>query len=70
MQQHKTLVSKPSSSGKGHALFAQDLCASLDSWIFDSGASHHMTHSNEFLASTSNCRISQIAIGDSTQLEV
>jgi hypothetical protein len=53
MQQHKISVPKPSSSGKGHALSAQDLYASLDSWILDSGASHHMTHSHELLPSTS-----------------
>jgi hypothetical protein len=70
MQQHKIYVSKPSSTGKGHALSARALYASLDSWIFDSGASHHMTHSNELLPSTSDCSISQISIGDSTQLDV
>jgi hypothetical protein len=70
MQQHKISVPKPSSSGKGHALSAQDLYASSDNWILDSGASHHMTHSHEFLPSTYDCSISQIAVGDSTQLDV
>jgi hypothetical protein len=70
MQQHKISVPKPSSSGKGHALSAQALYASSNSWILDSGASHHMTHSHELFPSTSDCSISHIAVGDSTQLDV
>jgi hypothetical protein len=58
MKQHKISVPKPSSTSKGHALSAQALYASSDSWILDSGASHHMTHSHELLASTSECSIS------------
>jgi hypothetical protein len=70
MKQHKISVPKPSSTSKGHALSAQALYASSNSWILDSGASHHMTHSHDLLASTSECSISQIAVGDSTQLDV
>ena len=63
-------MSKYSSTGKGYALSAWALYASLDSWIFDSGASHHMTQSNELLPSTSHSIISQISIRDSTHLDV
>jgi hypothetical protein len=58
MRQPKISVPKPSSSGKWHALSAQDLYASLNNWILDSGASHHMTHSHELFPSTSKCSIS------------
>jgi hypothetical protein len=70
MKKHNISIPKPSSTSKGHALSAQALYASSDSWILDSGASHHMTHSHESLASTSERSISRIAIGDSTQLDV
>jgi hypothetical protein len=66
MKQHKISIPKPSSTSKGHVLSTQALYASSDSWILDSGASNHMTHSHELLASTSKCSISQIAVGDST----
>jgi hypothetical protein len=66
MRQHKISVPKPSSTSKGHALSTQSLYAFSDSWIFDYGASHHMTHSHELLASISKCNISQITVGDST----
>ena len=70
MKQHNISVSKPSSSGKGHALFAQSSHASSNSWIFDSGASHHMTHTSESLQSPSDCHISQIEVGNSSQLDI
>lgn len=70
MKQHNISVSKPSSSGKGHALSARSLHASSRSWIFDLGASHHMTHSSESLQSLYDRRISQIEVGNSSQLNV
>jgi len=63
-------VPKYYSTSKAHALSSQALCVSLDRWILDSGASHHMTHSHELLTSTSKCSISHIAVGDSTQMDV
>lgn len=70
MHEHKIMVSKPSSVGKGYALFAHALHKYTDSLILDSGASHHMTHCHELLPSTSNSSVSVIAIGDSKQLDV
>lgn len=64
------MVSKTSSTSKGHALSAHALHKSTDSWILDSGASHHMTHCHELLPSTSNSSILEIAVGDSKQLNV
>jgi hypothetical protein len=70
MKQHKISVPKPSYTSKGIFLSSQSLYGSSDSWILDFGASHHMNHSHELLASTSACSISQIAVGDCTQLDV
>jgi len=71
MQQHH--ISSPQSSsphtGKGHALFARAL-PSASTWILDSSASHHMTHTQEFVTTLSHCGTSQIVVGDSTQLSV
>ena len=64
MQHHKIYVSKPSLIGKFHDLSAQ--YATSNSCIFYSGASHHMTHSNELLSPIFDCSISHIAIRDST----
>jgi hypothetical protein len=63
MRKHKISVLKSSSTSKG---LAQALYESSDSWILDFGASHHITHSHELLASTFECSISQIEIRDST----
>ena len=66
MRKHKISVPKPSYASKGHALSSQVVYAYSNSWILDSGASHHMTHSHELFTSTSECSISRIAVGDST----
>lgn len=58
------------SIGKRHALSAQAICKCTDNWILDSGASHHMTSCQDLFPSTSPSNISQIVVGDSTQLEV
>lgn len=55
---------------KRHALSAQAICKCTDNWILDSGASHHMTSCQDLLPSTSPSYISQIVVGDSTQLQV
>jgi hypothetical protein len=58
MRKPKISMPKPSLFCKWHALSAQYLYAYLNSWILDSGASHHLTHSHELFPSTSKCRIS------------
>lgn len=71
MQQHH--ISSPQASypskGKGHALTAR--ASSYGStWILDSGASHHMTHTQQMVTSLASCGTSQIAVGESVQLSV
>lgn len=70
MKRHNISISKPSSSDRGHALSTRDLHAFLDNWIFVSGASHHMNHSNNLLPSPSDCSDSQIAVGEYSWLDV
>ena len=53
MKKHNISMSKFSSSGKGHALSTRSSHASSNNWIFDSGESHHMTHTSESLQSPS-----------------
>ena len=52
LQQHSISSPKPSPtpSGKGHALSARAL-SPAPTWILDSGASHHMTHSPDLVTS-------------------
>jgi hypothetical protein len=56
--------------GKGNVLSTWLLHASSGRWVFDSGASHHLNHSNELQPSKFDCSISYIVIGDSTHLDV
>ena len=70
MQEHKVTMSNPSSTGKGHSLFAHALHKSTDSWVLDSGASHHTTQCHELFPSRSDSSISEIAVGESKQLNV
>lgn len=61
-------MSSPSTR-KGHALTAQALTYG-STWILDSGASHHMTHTQQLVTSLVSCGTSQITMGDSVQLLV
>ena len=70
MKQHNILVSKPSSSSKGIPLSTDASCAFSNSYIFDSGASHHITYSCELFPYPSYCNISQITVGYSSQIDV
>ena len=71
MQQHNitSLKPPPPPLRKGYSLFAQALSLT-PTWILDSGASHHMTHSPDLVTSLAQSVTTQIAVGDSTQLSV
>jgi hypothetical protein len=51
-----------------HALIA--INSSLDAWIVDSGASHHMVASEEFYYSLDACKGPPILMGDNSSIEV
>jgi hypothetical protein len=54
--------------GNHHALVAVN--SSFDSWIIDSGASHHMETKEEVLSSLSPCSRPSILMGDDTLVKV
>jgi hypothetical protein len=54
--------------GNHHALVA--INSSSDSWIIDSGASHHMATKEEVFSSLSPCSRPPILMGDDTPLAV
>jgi hypothetical protein len=54
--------------GNHHALFA--INSSYDSWIIDSGASHHMVAKEEVFNSLSSCSGPPILMGDDNPIEV
>jgi hypothetical protein len=54
--------------GNHHALVA--INSSFDSWIIDSGASHHITVKEEVFSSLSPCSIPPILMGDDTLVVV
>jgi hypothetical protein len=51
-----------------HALIA--INSSLDSWIIDSGESHHMDASREFYSSLDSCKGPPILMGDNSSVKV
>ena len=54
--------------GNDHALVA--INSSSDSWIIDSGATHHIEMKDEFFSSLSPCSRPPILMGDDTPVEV
>ena len=66
MKKHKILVAKSSSMIKGQDLSARAIHSSFDSWILDSGASHHMTNSCDLLDSIVHTSTSHIIVGNSS----
>jgi hypothetical protein len=54
--------------GNHHALVA--INSSYDSWIIDSGASHHMAAKEEVLSSLSPCSRPPILMGDDTPIAI
>jgi hypothetical protein len=51
-----------------HALIA--INSSPDTWIIDSGASHHMAATKEFYSSLDACKFPPILMGDNSPVEV
>ncbi|KAH9292456.1 hypothetical protein KI387_042361 [Taxus chinensis] len=73
LKQHKITVPSPSSAsnaGKGKALSARASSPLQDQWIFDSGATHHITHCRDLLSSISACSTSHISVGNSASVDV
>jgi hypothetical protein len=66
-KKHKEEDTAPK-KGNCHALVA--INSSSDSWIIDSGATHHMATKEEFLSSLSPCSRPPILMGDVTLVAV
>jgi hypothetical protein len=58
----------PKKDNSSHALIA--INSSLDAWIIDSGASHHMDASKEVYSSLDACKGPPILMGDNSSVEV
>ena len=58
----------PKKGNYGHALIS--INSSLDAWIVDSGASHHMAATKEFYSSLDACKGPPIMMGDNSPIEV
>jgi hypothetical protein len=58
----------PKKGNSSHALIA--INSSLDAWIIDSGASHHMTAKNKVYSSLDACKGPRIMMGDNSPVEV
>jgi hypothetical protein len=58
----------PKKDNSNHALIA--INSSLDAWIIDSGASHHMVATKEVFSSLDACKDPPILMGDNSPVEV